>query len=164
MRQIITSLGRYMASPFAFLILFGYGALWFLYKPETFEWHAGATLATWFMTLVIQRAEHRDTQAIHAKLDEMLHVMGEARNELTRVDEKKSRNAGSKCARTTDGLRGSNSHAPHHARDRAGVVVPLAWRWGVSIGSRSRFWDLLANDYAATCPDASFDDAISARR
>jgi low affinity Fe/Cu permease len=82
-RQIITSLGRYMASPFAFLILFGYGALWFLYKPETFEWHAGATLATWFMTLVIQRAEHRDTQAIHAKLDEMLHVMGEARNELT---------------------------------------------------------------------------------
>jgi low affinity Fe/Cu permease len=39
------------------------------------------------MTLVIQRAEHRDTQAIHAKLDEMLHVMGDARNELTRVDE-----------------------------------------------------------------------------
>jgi low affinity Fe/Cu permease len=37
--------------------------------------------------MVIQRAEHRDTQAIHAKLDEMLHVMGEARNELTRVDE-----------------------------------------------------------------------------
>jgi hypothetical protein len=62
-------------------------ALLFLDKPETFEWHAGATMATWFMTLVIQRAEHRDTQAIHAKLDEMLHVMGEARNELTRVDE-----------------------------------------------------------------------------
>jgi len=39
------------------------------------------------MTLVIQRAEHRDTQAIHAKLDEMLHVMGDVRNELTRVDE-----------------------------------------------------------------------------
>jgi low affinity Fe/Cu permease len=40
-----------------------------------------------FMTLVIQRAEHRDTQAIHAKLDEMLHAMGDARNELTRLDE-----------------------------------------------------------------------------
>jgi hypothetical protein len=50
-RQIITRLGRYLASPFAFLILFGYGALWWLYKPETFEWHAGATTATWFMTL-----------------------------------------------------------------------------------------------------------------
>jgi len=62
-------------------------------------------MATWFMTLVIQRAEHRDTQAIHAKLDEMLHVMGEARNELTRVDEeepRKSRNAVRKCASTID--------------------------------------------------------------
>jgi low affinity Fe/Cu permease len=44
-------------------------------------------MATWFMTLVIQRAEHRDTQAIHLKLDEILHALGEARNELTRVDE-----------------------------------------------------------------------------
>lgn len=84
---IITRLGAYIASPFAFLVVFGYGVLWYLYKPETFEWHAGATLATWFMTLVIQRAEHRDTQAIHAKLDEMLHALGDACNELTRVDE-----------------------------------------------------------------------------
>ncbi len=44
-------------------------------------------MATWFMTLIIQRAEHRDTQAIHAKLDEMLHALGGAHNELTRVDE-----------------------------------------------------------------------------
>jgi low affinity Fe/Cu permease len=54
-------------------------------KPETFEWHAVATLATLGMTLVIQRAEHRDTQAIHAKLDEVLHALGDARNELTRI-------------------------------------------------------------------------------
>ena len=84
---ILTRLGAYMASPFAFLVVFGYGALWYLFKPETFEWHAGATMAIWFMTLVIQRAEHRDTQAIHLKLDEMLHALGEARNELTRADE-----------------------------------------------------------------------------
>jgi hypothetical protein len=50
---IITRLARHMASPFAFLFLFGYGAFWYLYRPETFEWHAGATMATWFMTLVI---------------------------------------------------------------------------------------------------------------
>jgi low affinity Fe/Cu permease len=87
MRRILTQLGVYAASPFAFLILFGYGALWYALRPESFEWHAGATMATWFMTLVIQRAEHRDTQAIHAKLDEMLHALGKARNELTRVDE-----------------------------------------------------------------------------
>jgi low affinity Fe/Cu permease len=69
------------------LVLIAYAVLWYIFKPETFEWHAVAMLATWGMTLVIQRAEHRDTQAIHAKLDEMLHVMGDARNELTRVDE-----------------------------------------------------------------------------
>jgi low affinity Fe/Cu permease len=69
-------------------VLIVYAALWYVFKPETFEWHAVATLATWAMTLVIQRAEHRDTQAIHAKLDEILHALGDARNEITRMDEK----------------------------------------------------------------------------
>jgi low affinity Fe/Cu permease len=36
------------------------------------------------MTLFIQRAEHRDTQAIHAKLDELLRTAG--RETLTEVD------------------------------------------------------------------------------
>ncbi len=39
------------------------------------------------MRLVIQRAEHRDTQAIQAKLDELLRIHGGASNELMRVDE-----------------------------------------------------------------------------
>jgi hypothetical protein len=38
-----------------------------IFDPSSFDWHAIATMATWFMTLIIQRAEHRDTQAIHAK-------------------------------------------------------------------------------------------------
>jgi low affinity Fe/Cu permease len=87
MGRILTRLGVYTASPTAFLVLIGYAALWYIFKPQTLEWHGVATLATWAMTLVIQRAEHRDTQAIHAKLDEILHVMGDARNELTKVDE-----------------------------------------------------------------------------
>jgi hypothetical protein len=37
-------------------------------------------------SLFIQRAEHRDTQALHAKLDELLHAAGHARNELTKID------------------------------------------------------------------------------
>jgi low affinity Fe/Cu permease len=45
------------------------------------------TVATWLMTLFIQRAEHRDTQAIHAKLDELLRVEGRARSELTQLDD-----------------------------------------------------------------------------
>ena len=39
------------------------------------------------MTLIIQRAEHRDTQALQAKLDELLRVHGAARKELTKLDQ-----------------------------------------------------------------------------
>ena len=47
-----------------------------------------ATLIVWFMTLLIQRAEHRDTQALQAKLDELLHAHGRADNAMTRIDDK----------------------------------------------------------------------------
>ncbi|MET4518174.1 low affinity Fe/Cu permease [Bradyrhizobium sp. I1.7.5] len=47
-----------------------------------------ATLATWGMTLLIQRAEHRDTQAIHAKPDELLKAVGDADADLMDVDKK----------------------------------------------------------------------------
>jgi low affinity Fe/Cu permease len=39
------------------------------------------------MTLVIQRAEHRDTQALQAKLDELLRSTASARNDLTQIDQ-----------------------------------------------------------------------------
>jgi low affinity Fe/Cu permease len=39
------------------------------------------------MTLTIERSEHRDTQAIQGKLDELLRVHGAARNELTKLDQ-----------------------------------------------------------------------------
>ena len=45
-----------------------------------------ATLSVWLMTLFIQRATHRDTQSLHAKLDELLHAQSEASNRLTMID------------------------------------------------------------------------------
>jgi low affinity Fe/Cu permease len=39
------------------------------------------------MTLVIQRAEHRDTQAIHAKLDELLKANHRADNDLMNIED-----------------------------------------------------------------------------
>src|SRR6201991_3148833 len=61
---------------------------WVLFDRASFDWHAVTTVLTLCMTLVIQRSEHRDTQALHAKLDELLHVHKAARNDLTRLDEK----------------------------------------------------------------------------
>ena len=86
-RTALTNLGVWTAHPLAVLVLVAYGASWFIFERQTFDWHGVATLATWFMTLLIQRAEHRDTQAIHAKLDELLHASG-ASNRMTRLDEK----------------------------------------------------------------------------
>jgi low affinity Fe/Cu permease len=58
-----------------------------IFDAKSLEWHSVATLATWAMTLFIQRAEHRDTQAIHAKLDELLKAQGGAEDDLANVDD-----------------------------------------------------------------------------
>ena len=68
--RALTWLATATAHPAAFVIVGVYAALWAFIQPHTLDWHGIATLATWLMTLVIQRAEHRDTQAIHGKLDE----------------------------------------------------------------------------------------------
>src|SRR5262245_44497903 len=76
LRRVLTQLGTLSANPATFLIVLVYGILWFVFERKSFDWHGVATVATWFMTLFIQRAEHRDTQAIQAKLDELIHAQG----------------------------------------------------------------------------------------
>jgi low affinity Fe/Cu permease len=83
----LTRLGALMAHPTAFIILVCYVGAWLIFDRQNFDWHAVATIATLLMTLFIQRAEHRDTQAIHAKLDELLRAEGRARSELAQLDE-----------------------------------------------------------------------------
>jgi low affinity Fe/Cu permease len=85
-RPTLTRLGVFIANPAAFVVVVCFVLAWLIFDPKTFDWHAVATVATLFMTLFIQRAEHRDTQAIHAKLDELLRVEGRARNELVELD------------------------------------------------------------------------------
>jgi hypothetical protein len=59
--SLLTHLGVLAANPTAFLIVIIYATLWLVFERASFDWHAVATLATWVMTLVIQRSEHRDT-------------------------------------------------------------------------------------------------------
>jgi low affinity Fe/Cu permease len=87
-RQFLTRFGELAAHPGAFGILVAYAALWYIFDRDSLDWHAATTLIVWFMTLLIQRAEHRDTQALQAKLDELLHAHGRADNAMTRIDEK----------------------------------------------------------------------------
>jgi low affinity Fe/Cu permease len=83
-----TTFGNLTSHPAAFVIVVVYGILWFVFEPKTFDWHAIATLVVWTMTLFIQRADRRDTLAVHAKLDELLKATQEARTELASIDER----------------------------------------------------------------------------
>jgi low affinity Fe/Cu permease len=87
LRRFFTSLGVYAAHPFSFFIVGLYAIGWFVFERDTFNWHAVATLVTWVMTLLIQRAEHRDTQAIHAKLDELLRALPGAKTDMSSIDQ-----------------------------------------------------------------------------
>ena len=86
----LTRVGVLTAHPATFVIVLCYVMAWLVFSFDTLDWHAVATIATWIMTLFIQRAEHRDTQAIHAKLDELLKkkkkAEGRARTELAKLD------------------------------------------------------------------------------
>jgi low affinity Fe/Cu permease len=84
----LTQLGVLTAHPGAFLVVILFAVLWIVFDRNSLDWHGSAALATLCMTFLIQRAEHRDTQAIHAKLDELLRAHGEARNELATLDDK----------------------------------------------------------------------------
>src|SRR5215213_3995118 len=86
-REWLTDIGVLTASPTAFVIFALYVLAWLVFG-HGLDWHMVATLATWSMTLLIQRAEHRDTQAIHAKLDELLKADGAASNKLMNIDDK----------------------------------------------------------------------------
>ena len=82
--RALTQLGVLSGHPLAFLIVFAYVAAWVMFEPETFDWHGIATIVVWIMTLLIQRAENRDTLSILAKLDELLHAHSMASNAMTR--------------------------------------------------------------------------------
>ncbi|HEX3861822.1 MAG TPA: low affinity iron permease family protein [Stellaceae bacterium] len=85
-RIVLTWLGVLTARPIAVFVVLIYAGLWFAFSRETMGWHAIVTLATWMMTVLIQRAEHRDTQAIHAKLDHLLEKLEPADARLAAVD------------------------------------------------------------------------------
>jgi low affinity Fe/Cu permease len=82
-----TLVGQAAGHPAAFLVVVVYAVLWLIFSPATFDWNAVATVAIFAMTLFIQRSNHRDNLALHAKLDELLRVDNDARSELAQLDE-----------------------------------------------------------------------------
>lgn len=83
----LTNVGVITARPIAFVAVTAYTVAWLIFDRGSFDMHGGAALGAWFMTLFIQRAAHRDTQAIQAKLDELLRAQGGARAEMADLDQ-----------------------------------------------------------------------------
>lgn len=48
--------------------------------------NTGTTIVTFLMVFLIQNTQNRDAKAIHLKLDEIIHVIGAAHNELIDVE------------------------------------------------------------------------------
>jgi low affinity Fe/Cu permease len=87
MQTLLTAAGTWMARPAAFGFVAVYVAFWMIFDRESFNFHGAVALITLCMTLFIQRSEHRDTQAIQAKLDELLRAQEGARDGLSRIDD-----------------------------------------------------------------------------
>lgn len=49
--------------------------------------NTGTTIITFLMVFLIQNAQNRDTQALHAKLDELIRATADARNHLIAIDQ-----------------------------------------------------------------------------
>src|SRR3954468_20234007 len=87
-RTLLTKAGVWTSKLGSFVLAAAFVALWIITSPGDIGWHEIATIATLFMTLLIQRVEHRDTQAVHAKLDELLKSDARARTELAAIDKR----------------------------------------------------------------------------
>lgn len=80
---------KWAGSPVAFSLASAVVIIWAFSGPlfhysETWQLviNTGTTIVTFLMVFLIQRSQNKDSQAVHLKLDELLHSIKEARDEM----------------------------------------------------------------------------------
>jgi low affinity Fe/Cu permease len=94
-RRFARAVANGVGSPYAFVAAVGVVVVWAASGPlfgfsETWQLiiNTGTTIATFLVVFMIQNTQNRDSRALHLKLDELIRVVRNARNELVDVEEK----------------------------------------------------------------------------
>ena len=82
-----------LGSRWAFIVALAVVAIWGVTGPlfrysDTWQLviNTGTTIVTFLMVFLIQNTQNRDAKAIHLKLNELIHAVDKARNQLIDVE------------------------------------------------------------------------------
>ena len=89
------AVARWTGRPIAFILCCGTVIVWAACGPifhfsDTWQLviNTGTTIVTFLMVFLIQNTQNRDGAAVQAKLDELIRVTKEARNDLVGIENK----------------------------------------------------------------------------
>jgi low affinity Fe/Cu permease len=92
-RKIARNVAERAGSPWAFLLTLAIVIVWICVGPyfrfsDTWQLviNTGSSIVTFLMVFLIQNTQNRDTREIHLKLDELILVSSEARNDFMELD------------------------------------------------------------------------------
>ena len=84
---------HYLGSRWAFMMAMGVIAVWAVTGPvfhysDTWQLviNTGTTIVTFLMVFLIQNTQNRDARAIHLKLNELIHAVDKAKNQMMDVE------------------------------------------------------------------------------
>jgi low affinity Fe/Cu permease len=84
---------HYLGSRWAFVFAIGVIVVWALTGPifhfsDTWQLiiNTGTTIVTFLMVFLIQNTQNRDAKAIHLKLNELIHAVDKAKNQMIDVE------------------------------------------------------------------------------
>lgn len=93
MKYLIDRIVYIISHPYANIIALGLISIWIISGPffnysTTWQLIANTftTLVTFYIGFIIQYTQNRDSRAIHVKLDELLRVIADARNQLIDIE------------------------------------------------------------------------------